>query len=136
MDSNYLKPKDAISYSDLDFSFLIHPVTKDLILSKNHDAIKKSLKNLVLTNHYERLFHPEIGSNVNRMLFEPMISITANYLETEIHNVITNYEPRVKLAGIDIEPLPDNNALKITITYYEQHSTIPTVFDVILERLR
>lgn len=136
MEQNYIKPKDKISFSDLDLNFLLHPVKKDLIISTNSNAIRKSLKNLVLTNHYERLFHPEIGSNVRKMLFELMSPLTENYLETEIFNVIKNFEPRVDLVSIEIESLYEYNAYNITITYYEKNATTPTVTEFLLERLR
>lgn len=136
METNYIKPNDKISYSDLDLTFTIHPSTKDLVISTNSNAVRKSLKNLVLTNHYERLFHPEIGSNITKMLFEPMTPLVSNYLETEIFNTITNFEPRVKLVSIDIEAQYEYNAYNVTITYYERNSTTPTTVEVLLERLR
>lgn len=133
---NYIKPKEKHSYTDLDLTFTIHPVKKDLVISTDSNAIRKSLKNLVLTNHYERLFHPEIGSNVSKLLFEPMNPVTANYLEEEIFNTITNFEPRVKLSNIDVIPYEEYNAYNIVITYYEANATTPTVTELLLERLR
>lgn len=133
---NYIKPKEKFSYTDLDFSFMFHPVNKELILSTDSNAIRKSLRNLIMTNHYERLFHPEIGSNVRKMLFEPMGPLTTNYLETEIFNTITNYEPRVNLVSIEIDAQYEYNAYNITITYYEKNSTQPVTIDILLERLR
>lgn len=133
---NYVKPKEKYSYSDLDFTFTVHPVSKDLVLSRDSNAIRKSLRNLLMTDHYERLFHPEIGSNIRSLLFEPMTPLTTNYLEEEIFNTITNYEPRVKLVSIDIEALYEHNSYNITVTYYEENSTQPTTVDILLERLR
>lgn len=133
---NYVKPKEKYSYTDLDFAFTIHPITKDLVISTNSNAIRKSLRNLIMCSHYERLFHPEIGSNIRNMLFEPMTPLTANFLEAEIYNTITNYEPRVNLVSIEIDPQYDYNAYEVTITYYENNSTQPITIDVLLERLR
>lgn len=133
---NYVKPKEKYSSADLDFSFITHPFTKDLVLSLDSNAIKKSLRNLVLTNHYERLFHPEIGSNLRSLLFELMTPVTATYIEEEIFNTITNFEPRVKLVNIEVTPMFENNAYEVSITYYEQHSTTTTTVDFFLERLR
>lgn len=133
---NYVKQKEKFSFTDLDFAFAIHPVTKELVISTDSNAIRKSLRNLVMTSHYERLFHPEIGSNIRQLLFEPMTPLTSNYLETEIYNTITNYEPRVDLVSIDIDAQYDYNAYNISITYYEKNSTQPVTIDLLLERLR
>lgn len=133
---DYIKPVEKTIFADLDLAFNIHPVKKDLVLSTNTNAVKRALKNLILTNHYERLFHPEIGSNVTKLLFEPMSPTVANYIETEIYNTIVNYEPRVKLESIQVEGDDDYNGYNIIITYYEANSTTPTVIDFLLERLR
>lgn len=133
---DFIKPIEKTVFADLDLSFNIHPVKKDLMLSTNTSAIKRALKNLILTNHYERLFHPEIGSNVTKLLFEPMSPTVANYIETEIYNTIVNFEPRVKLQNIEVEGDDDYNGYVITISYYEANSTTPTVIDFLLERLR
>lgn len=133
---DYIKPVEKTIFADLDLAFNIHPVKKDLVLSTNTNAVKRTLKNLILTNHYERLFHPEIGSNVTKLLFEPMSPTVANYIETEIYNTIINYEPRVKLESIQVEGDDDYNGYNIIITYYEANSTTPTVIDFLLERLR
>lgn len=136
MEYNYLKPKTNILFSDLDAAFEVHPMKKDLTLKTNSAAIKESIKNLVLTNHYERPFHPEIGSNVSKMLFEPMIPVVANYLETEIYTTITNFEPRVKLSNIIVESLNDVQAYNVIIQYYEINATTITTVEFILERTR
>jgi phage baseplate assembly protein W len=136
MDQNYIKQKTNIQFSDLDLSFIIHPVKKDVVLKTNSEAIKQSLRCLILTNHYERLFHPEIGCNLSKLLFEPMMPIIENYIETEIYTIITNFEPRVKLVSIEVESLYEYNAYNITITYYEQNSTTPVTLNVLLERIR
>lgn len=133
---DYIKPVEKIVFADLDLAFNIHPVKKDLILSTNTNAVKRSLKNLVLTNHYERPFHPEIGSNILKLLFEPMTPLVANHLETEIYNTIVNFEPRVRLENIDVVGDDDYNSYRVTITYYEANSTTPIEVDFLLERLR
>ena len=136
MESNYLKPKDNISYSDLDLTFTIHPVTKDLVLSKNSDAIKKSLRNLVLTNHYERAFHPEIGSNVRRLLFENLDTVTAAAVEAEIRTTITNFEPRVNITTIQVLPDYDKNGFKVYLEFTVVNLTTPVTINFFLERIR
>ncbi len=128
--------KPEIFYSDLDMTFKLHPTSKDVTRSINELAIKRSLKNLVLTNHYERLFQSEIGSNVNKMLFENFTPLTANYLQREIYDVITIFEPRVKLQSVDVEVAEDENAMKVTIQFYMTNSTQLTIVDFLLERAR
>lgn len=133
---DYIKPIEKVVFADLDLAFNIHPVKKDLVLSTNTTAVKRALKALVLTNHYERPFHPEIGSNVLRLLFEPMTPLVANHLETEIYNTIVNFEPRVNLENIEVVGDDERNSYVITVTYYEANSTTPTTIDFLLERSR
>lgn len=116
--------------------FKIHPVKKDLVRSTNEQAIIRSVKNLVLTGHYERPFQSEVGTNIRKMLFEPVSSLTANYLQREIYNVIIAYEPRITGLVVDVEVLPDESALNATIKFYIKNSTELTKIDLLLERLR
>lgn len=125
-----------IFQSDLDLMFNIHPIKKDLVISTNEQAIIRSIKNLVLTNHYERPFQSEIGSNISKMLFENFSSFTANYLEKEIYDVITIYEPRISQLSVEVKAFPDENTMSATITFYIENSTVLTVIDLLLERTR
>ena len=127
---------NQIFYSDLDLMFNIHPVKKDLVLSTNEQAIVRSVKNLVLTNHYERPFQSDIGSNVRKMLFEPITPLTANYVEKEIYNVLTAHEPRITNLQVDVVVMPDESSLKAIIQFYLQNSTNLLKVDLLLERLR
>ncbi len=123
-------------YTDLDLVFNIHPVKEDLVLSVNEKAVIRSVRNLVLTNHYERLFQSEIGSNVRKMLFENIDVSTANYVEREIYDVITAYEPRAKNVFVRVDAYPEENALRANVIFYIDNSTQPTVVDMLLERAR
>ena len=105
-------------YSDLGLSFERNVATNDLIVKKDVDAVKQSIRNLILTNHYERPFHPEIGSNVTALLFEPMNPITANVLQRNIAEVIENFEPRARLVSVIASSQPDANAYEVTISFY------------------
>ena len=137
MEINYFKQKAKNFASDLDLTFLIHPIKKDLSISSDEQAIKNSVKNLILTNHYERLFHPEIGSNITKLLFENSSPLLMNHIENEIFNTITNFEPRVKLISIDVSDLSEeNNAFIVTITYYALNATVASTIDIVLEKLR
>jgi len=128
--------KTQTFHSDLDLMFKIHPSKKDLVLSINEKAVIRSVKNLVLTNHYERLFQSEIGSNVSKMLFEPMTSITANIVQREIYDVITIFEPRVSNLTVDVKMNPDENSLTATVQFYLENSITPVSVDLLLERIR
>lgn len=123
-------------YSDLDLTFKMHPVSKDVVLSVDDQAVIRSVRNLVLTNHYERPFHPEIGSNVRKMLFEPISPLTANYLQREIEDTIRNFEPRVKLQTVIVQIEPDANYYMAIITFFIVNRTEPITINFVLQRLR
>jgi phage baseplate assembly protein W len=123
-------------YSDLDLTFTIHPIKKDIVLSVDDQAVIRSIRNLVLTNHYERPFHPEIGSNVRKLLFEPISPLTANYIQREIEDTIRNYEPRAKLQQVIVQIEPDANFYSAIISFYINNRTEPTTINFVLQRLR
>jgi len=117
---NYYKNKDNTSreITDLDYVFGIHPVSKDIRKKNDIQAIKQSIRTLVLLNHYEKPFHPDIGCDVYKSLFEPFEGkFTENMMKRHIHNVIDNYEPRATLKKIEINTKEDENFLGITIWF-------------------
>jgi len=124
------------SFRDLDLNFTIHPVKKDINVYKNEFAIINSIKNLVLTNHYDRPFQPEIGSNIRRLLFEQVDSITAAQIEREITEVIGNFEPRAQVSRVDAVPSPDENLYKIRLEFFIINSSDPVTINFFLERIR
>lgn len=113
-------PTERISkgFKDISMSFQINPVNDDLIAVKNETAIARSLRNLIFTQPGERFFNQNLGSKVSRTLFENMDDLTAVVLKDEIENTINNYEPRVDLIGVDVNPDYDNNEFNVTIRYY------------------
>jgi len=123
-------------YSDIDFTFTKKPVTADVALSYDQQAVTRSIRNLLLTNHYERPFNPDLGAGVGALLFEPMNSLTSSQLESTIHTAITNYEPRAILKSVVVSPLLDKNSYGVTITFFLQNATQATTISVILERNR
>lgn len=123
-------------YSDIDFSFIRAPGRNDIILSYDDIAVIRSVRHLLLTKNYERLFQPNIGSRLNQLLFEPISPLTASSLKTEIENTINNYEPRVKLSQVTIYEKPDANAYSVTIEFYIGNNVEPTAINLILERTR
>ena len=124
------------TFRDLDLNFTIHPVRKDINVYKNEFAIINSIKNLVLTNHYERPFQPEIGSNIRRMLFEQVDSITAAAIARAITEVIGNFEPRAQVSRVDAVPSPDENLYKIRLEFFIINSSEPITINFFLERIR
>ncbi len=124
-------------YKDLALSFEKNANTKDVLQKKDVDAVKQSVRNLILTNHYERPFHPEIGSGVSNLLFEPLDPITANALTRTIGEVINNFEPRARVVSIDAQPRLDSNSYEVTVSF--RIINIPgelVTLDVMLERSR
>lgn len=109
--------RSARIYKDIALSFEKNAATKDVIVKKDIDAVKQSVKNLILTNHYERPFRPEIGSGINNLLFEPLDPITANSLTRTIGECIKNFEPRAQLIAVDARPDFDSNAYEVTISF-------------------
>jgi phage baseplate assembly protein W len=123
-------------YSDIDFTFNRLPVTGDIALSYDEQAVLRSVRNLIFTNFYERPFQPKLGSNVNKLLFEQVDDITSNLLSTEIRNVIQNFEPRVSVNTIQVTPNPDNNAYTVSVSFFIGNNTSPTAVNLLLQRSR
>lgn len=123
-------------FSDLDLNFIANPNTRDVTKKYDEYAIKQSVKNLVMTNHYERHFHPEIGSQVMSLLFEPATPLTKSILERAIIYTITNFEPRVSLISVDANVQPDSNAVDVTIVFKIVNTESPLTIEFTLERTR
>jgi phage baseplate assembly protein W len=129
------------TYSDLDLDFLAHPTTGDIVRKTGEDAIKRSVRNLILTNFYERKFRHYIGSNTTRLLFELPNAFTATHLKDAIREVITNYEPRVKLFsneqnGVVVQVSPDNNGYIARLSFAIVNTGAPAQISFFLQRLR
>ena len=129
--------RDAQIYKDLDLFFGKKSATKDISKVNGVQAIKRSVRNLILTNIYEKPFHPEIGSGIRGLLFEPLSPITAFVLSQKVEDVIENFEPRARLVGVRANPDLDRNSYEITIEFYVQNAPTELVdTTVLLERLR
>lgn len=128
--------RNTRTFTDLDLNFIANPVTGDVSRKYDENAIKQSLKNLVMTNHYEKPFHPEIGSQVTGLLFEPFSPMLQAMMERAIINTITNFEPRVKLLGVDVTLNPDNNTVYVSITFKIVNTERPLTVDFTLQRTR
>ena len=123
-------------YSDLDLDFIAHPTTGDIVKKKGIEAVKRSLRNLILTNFYDRPFRPGIGSNAQKLLFELPNHLTANFLTDAIKEVINKFEPRIILLGLDVNFDYDHNGYNVTITYSLVNRPEPLITTIFLERIR
>ena len=128
--------KTARQYKHLDLSFNIHPVRKDINKHVDEQAVINSIKNIILTNHYEKPFNSDFGSNIRSMLFENMDSITAMSLEREILQTIENFEPRVSVSKVTAIPDFDNNGYSIKMEFYIINLTNPITIQFFLQRVR
>ena len=97
------------TYSDLNLNFTKNPATNDVARLTDIEAVKRAVRNLVLTNQFERPFHPEIGTSIRDLLFETITPLNAVLLEDRIREVIVNFEPRAELTGIQVFDEIDNN---------------------------
>lgn len=127
---------DVRTYKDLDLNFRAHPVTKDVVKRTGNAAIIGALKNLILTNLYEKPFQPNYGSRVRGLLFEEVSFITANILQTEINNVINNFEPRVGVDAIRVQANPEQNRYDVTIRFFINNLEAPVTINFFLEKVR
>jgi len=123
-------------FSDLDLNFTKHPVTGDITRRYDDNAIKQSIKNLLLTRNFERPFHSEIGSPIRAMLFELPGPMFTNMLQRAIIDVINNFEPRVEILDVRIDDSVDANSVYITLEFKIVNTERPITLDLALERTR
>jgi len=124
------------TYTDVDFNFLFHPKTKDVSVRSDEEAVKQSIRNLIMTRNYERPFRSEIGSQVNTLLFEPASPLLSAMIERTIGDVINNFEPRAVLMDVSVDLSPENNSLYVVITFKIRNTEAPIQVNLILERTR
>jgi phage baseplate assembly protein W len=123
-------------YVDIDLDFSRNVVTGDVTQVVDVNAVKRSVKNLVQTNFYERPFQPELGCGVRDMLFENFTPMTGIFLKRKIEEVLVNYEPRISLNQITLDDDVDNNRLVVNIYFYVQGVPDPVSVTTFLQRLR
>lgn len=123
-------------YTDLDLNFIANPTTNDVNSVKGQAAITRSIKNLLMTNYYERPFQSNIGSNVSALLFEPTTSITSIQLEKSITSCIELFEPRVKVQNIQVSYDPDLYGFNVRLDLIILNNNSPLTTTLFLERIR
>jgi phage baseplate assembly protein W len=123
-------------FKDLNLDFQQNTATKDIQKITDAESVKRSVRNLINTNHYEKPFHPEIGSNLRAMLFELMTPQMNHVITKQIENLINNYEPRCRLVQVHTQPEFERNGYDVQISFYVQNYPNPVVVESFLERLR
>ena len=123
-------------YSDLNLNFNKNPATKDIAKLKDVEAVKRSVRNLILTNRFERPFHPEIGSDIRALLFENMTPTIQTLLTDRIKDVLDTYEPRAVLNDVIVSGDMDKNQYGATIKFYVREVPGIQIVTEFLQRLR
>jgi phage baseplate assembly protein W len=131
-----VKISRILDYSDLDLDFIAHPTTGDVMKKSGVEAIKRALRNLILTNFYDRPFRPYIGSNAQKLLFENASPLVENFLKDAIKEVIYNFEPRVAVQQVEVKFDIDNNGYVVRIFFIILNTNEPSVSTIFLERIR
>lgn len=116
----------SIGFKDISSSFQVNPLNLDLIAIKNETAISRSIRNLILTNPGERFFNQNLGSNISKSLFENIDNISSEIIKNQVENTINQYEPRVELIDVIVNPEFENYSFDITIVYNIVGTDVPT----------
>ena len=131
-----LSKKAVRTYKDLDLDFTRHPVSNDVFKIEDVNAVKRSVRNLVNTQFYERPFHPELGCGVRDLLFENYTPMTGIFIRRKIEEVLINYEPRAKISSIAVNEQEDRNAISVEINFYVLNLPNPVTVTTTLKRIR
>ena len=123
-------------YKDLNLDFQQNTATKDIQKMLDVESVKRSVRNLINLNHYEKPFHPEVGSNLRALLFENITPQIGHFISKQIDMLIKNYEPRCRVVEVSSRPNFERNGYSISISFYVINSPTPVVVESFLERLR
>lgn len=128
--------RNTKTWTDLDLNFAKHPVSDDVAVKYNEEAIKASIRNLLLTSRYEKPFHPEIGSRLKELLFEPITPLLWGMIEREVLNILETHEPRANILNVLTRYNDDRNEISIAIRFEINGTLIVSTTNVVLERTR
>ena len=123
-------------WRDLDLSLTLHPIRKDITPLRDDNAIRNAVKNLLLTNFYERPFNHSIGANLRALLFEPADAITRMAIKDNIERTLTEHEPRIKVLDINVQDLRDENAYSIFVKFLIKEFDREEDVEIVLRRIR
>jgi phage baseplate assembly protein W len=124
------------TFSDLDMGFLPNPISRDISRKFDENAIKQSIKNIILTKNFERPFHSDVGSQISSLLFEPITPMTSAMIKKTVANTINSYEPRINLLDVSVLLSPDNSGVYVTIVFRIINTSTPISVNMFLERTR
>lgn len=133
---SYNVNKQIKRFKDLNLSFTKHPITDDVTVKSDEEAVKFAIKNLLLTRNFEVPFHPEIGSSLSSQLFENYNNAMKNIVAQEVTNVILNYEPRAEIWDVLFEANPPRNQITIVVVFKMVNVSEPITLSFLLERTR
>ncbi len=128
--------RNEVVYRDLGLSFIPHPVTKNVAVLKNEDAVKRAIRNLIMTNQGEQVFNELYGGNITALLFENFTPITELDIKSNITDTIKTYEPRATVQGVEVEPFESSNAIKINIVFSINDNPELSQLTFTVERIR
>lgn len=130
-----VRRKDIV-YSDINFAFTPNPLTGDISRTTNEEAVKQAIKNIVLTDRYERICNPGFGCDVRKLLFENFSGITITLVRKMIIDAVANFEPRCNILDVKVDGDPDSHGLTITVIFSLINKETPTVLSFYLTRVR
>lgn len=128
--------RNDIVFSDIDMHFIGHPITGELSRKLNREAVRQSVKSLILTDFYERPFKPDVGCNIRHHLFELFTPPVKQLMEETIRATIRNHEPRAEIIAVQVEDRPDQNSIMISVAFAIHNDPEPVIFDMLIERVR
>jgi len=128
--------RSARIYKDLNLDFQQNTATKDIQKITDVESVKRSVRNLINLNYYEKPFHPEIGSNLRGLLFENITAQISHYMSKQIELLIKNYEPRCRMVEVVNRPDMDRNGYSVSVSFYVVNTPDPIQVETFLERLR
>ena len=128
--------RSSRTYKDLNLDFQQNTATKDIQKMLDVESVKRSVRNLINLNHYEKPFHPEVGSNLRALLFENITPQISHFIVKQIELLIRNYEPRCRLVQVANMPNLDRNGYSVSISFYVVNHPEPVQVETFLERLR
>lgn len=128
--------KKRVLYADFGRDMIEHPVTGDVSRKINEDAVKESIRNLVLTDRGEKPFQPLVGCDVRKLLFDNFVPETSLLIKEAIISTLNTYEPRAEIISVNVDPKPDNNSFGVSIVFRVINNTEATRLDLILNRIR
>jgi len=128
--------RNSRQFRDIDLDFTRNAVTNDVTVVENVIAVKRSVRNLVQTNYYERPFQPELGCGIRELLFEPFTPMTKVFLQRKIEEVLINHEPRIQLQNVAVDDDQDRNRLVVDIYFYIVGVPGPQTVSTFLQRVR